>query len=178
LQQASSADFGEFRDVLIGLGVSHVWPGYGSALFIEFGELTPSNLIRRSGSRGNPKGQMGLMVGFGWRIERGSSIICGSDGDEANWPFILDRLKDAKVVDASLIGRLPEISLELTNGDFLVSFTSAEGNPEWALADHRDPKRSRWLSVREGRIQVETTPSSLSGSSRGSTVQLLRRISP
>jgi hypothetical protein len=155
-----STDFGEFRDALAGLVISHIWRGYGSALFIEFGELTPSKHIRRDGARGNPKGRMGLMLDCDWRIERGLSIVCGSGGDDADWKATFDSLKDAKVADASLVGRLAEICIELTSGDFLVSFTSAEGDPQWALADRRDPERSRWLSVRGGLLQTEIEPPS------------------
>jgi hypothetical protein len=69
-----------FRDALIGLPLSHVWRGYGSAIFLEFGRLTPRT--RRSGEAGNPRGELGLMIQWSWRIEDTVSILCGSWSQE------------------------------------------------------------------------------------------------
>ena len=145
-----SAQFDEYRQALIGLEVSHVWRGYGSALFIEFGMLKP--VRRLDGSEGNPNGELGLTVEWSWRIENKSSIVCGSWSDESIWQATFDSLKGETVVNALLFGRLPELSVELTNGLFIVTFMTAEGDPEWALGDHRAPEGSRWLSVRDGRL--------------------------
>jgi hypothetical protein len=61
-----------FRNALIGKPVSHVWRGYGSAFFLEFGKLTPRK--RKSGEAGNPMGELTLMVEWSWRIERKYSM--------------------------------------------------------------------------------------------------------
>jgi hypothetical protein len=52
---------------MLGMEVTHVWRGYGSALFLEMGKLTPQ--MRRDGTPGNPKGEMELMIEWNWRIE-------------------------------------------------------------------------------------------------------------
>lgn len=67
--------FNEFCAPLIGLTINNIWQGYGSAIFLEFGrlEIRP----RRDGSPGNPRGEWGLMVEWGWRIEGKRRIWCG-----------------------------------------------------------------------------------------------------
>ncbi len=95
------------------------------------------------------------MVEWSWRIENRTSVVCGSWSDESIWQSAFDKLKGARVVDLWLFGRLPEISIGLTNDLFLSTFMTAEGDPEWALADRRVAPLSRWLSVRDGQLQVE-----------------------
>jgi len=67
-----------FRAALIGRRVSHVWRGYGSALFLEFGALSPSEGMRKDGSSRAPKGELGLTIQWSWRFEVERSIVCGS----------------------------------------------------------------------------------------------------
>jgi hypothetical protein len=142
--------FDEFASPLVGLEVSHVWRGYGSALFLEFGDLTPRGR-RRDGTERNPSGQMGLMIEWSWRIERPRSILCGSFSDESKWPGAFKRLLGATVSEVGTFGRLPELAVGLSNGLFVVSFMTAEGQPEWTLIDRRLPDAC-WLAVRGGRI--------------------------
>ncbi|TYC87994.1 hypothetical protein FMM79_11085 [Novosphingobium sp. BW1] len=52
--------FQSFATSLIGLPISHVWRGYGAALFIELGNLTP--VAKHDGSPGNPEGEVSLGV--------------------------------------------------------------------------------------------------------------------
>jgi hypothetical protein len=156
-----SPQFDRFRQDLIGLEVSHIWRGYGSALFVEFGALKPSSATRRDGSQGNPEGELTLMVEWSWRIENKTSVVCGSCSDESIWQPTFDSLKGQKVVNAWLFGRLPEVSIELTNDLFIVTFMTAEGDPEWAFGDRRGQEGSRWLSVRGGQLQTEFTPAKL-----------------
>lgn len=64
-----------FFDALIGKPVSHIWSGHGSAIFIEFGELT----IRTNEDKNTaqPFGELSLMIEWSWRIERPKSILGG-----------------------------------------------------------------------------------------------------
>ena len=152
----ATREFTAFAAPLIGLPVSHVWRGHGSALFLEFGQLRPSNLIRRDGSSGNPRGEMSLMIEWSWRIEGRRSILCGSWSDEQKWPRTFGLMRGATMTNAALFGRLPEIELSLSNGIHLMSFMTAEGSPEWALIDRRGDK-SHSLSVRRGTLRHETS---------------------
>ena len=133
---------------LVGMRVGHLWRGYGSAIFLEFGALS-SGRVRRDGSPGNPKGELAIGIQWSWRIEDATSIICGSWSEEALWEPAFDLLGRSHVVGLSLFGRLPEIDLALSESRHLVSFATAEGQPEWSLADRRSAPHV-WLSVRDG----------------------------
>ncbi|MEG8055022.1 hypothetical protein QP185_20580 [Sphingomonas aerolata] len=64
--------FEPFAASLIGLPISHVWRGYGSAIFIECGKLHP--VANRDGSTGHPEGEVSL--GVEWELAHR-----GCDGD-------------------------------------------------------------------------------------------------
>jgi hypothetical protein len=136
-----------FRTATRGMKVSHVWRGHGSALFLEFGNLTPRN--RRDGSPGNPQGEVGFMIEWSWRIEDERSIVCGSFSNEELWGPAFDRLVGREVTDLSTFGRLPEILLSLAGNLHVASFMTADGDPAWALFDRRPPKNVT-LSCRSG----------------------------
>jgi len=144
-----------YRRALIGLPVSHVWNGHGSALFLEFGALTPH--VRKDGTPGEPDGEMGLMVEWSWRIEQGAAILCGSWSDEALWRPAFERLMGRAVVDVRLFGRLPEIEIVLGDDLRVLSFMTAAGEPCWVLFDRRGA-RNQWLCVEAGRVQAQATP--------------------
>ncbi|MDQ9170857.1 hypothetical protein Q8A64_10590 [Oxalobacteraceae bacterium R-40] len=140
-----------FADALTGLPVSHVWRGHGSALFVEFGRL--QSQTRRDGSSGAPQGAITLMIEWSWRIEGPGSILVGSWSDEFGWNKVFEKLLGANVVSAETFGLLPEIAISLSNGLRIVSFMTAEGQPQWSLISRLTPKGS--LSVKEGRLYVE-----------------------
>ena len=65
------------RIALVGMEVAHLWRGHGSAIFLEFGTLSPGS-VRRDGSPGNPMGEITIGIEWSWRIENANSIVCGS----------------------------------------------------------------------------------------------------
>ena len=133
----------DFARPLIGMPVSHVWRGHGSAIFVEFGELKQPKIHPRNGSLMQPDGEMGLMIEWSWRIEGPRSIVCGSWSSERRWPAALRRLLGARVVKVETFGRLPELSISLSNNLHLASLMTAEGQPQWSLFDRRSPATSR-----------------------------------
>jgi hypothetical protein len=143
-----------FRDALIGLPLSHLWRGYGSAIFLEFGRLTQSTRTRSDGSPQNPRGEFSLMIEWSWRIEGTRSILCGSWSDAPLWEPTFDLLRNRAVTDLSVAGRLPEVVVALTEDHFVSSFMTAEGDPSWALLDRRGDA-IRTLHVREGKLKTE-----------------------
>jgi hypothetical protein len=151
----AQAQLQRIKPTLVGLPVTHVWRGYGSSLFLEFGELHPRT--RRDGSQGNSQGEMGLMIHWSWRIEGPRSILCGSWSNERRWPAAFARLLDARVLEISIFGRLPEIDLGLSNGLHVVSLMTAEGQPQWTLFDRHDRKNQCWVNVKRGVLCFETT---------------------
>lgn len=140
-----------FETALVGHRISHVWRGYGSALFLELGALTPR--VRRDGSVEAPSGQTTVMIEWSWRIERPKSILGGSWSHEQRWPGMFKKLQGTTVTAARLFGALPELELSLSNGLRVVSFMTAEGQPEWAVISRKSPKAT--LSVRRGVLHVE-----------------------
>ena len=81
---------GAYREALLGLPVSHVWRGHGTALFVEFGELHAKK--KHDGSMGNPTGDITLMIEWSWRIEKPRSILGGSWSSERRWPDMFEKL--------------------------------------------------------------------------------------
>lgn len=142
-----------FRIALKGMRVSHVWRGHGSALFLEFGQLTPKS--RRDGNPADPDGEIGLMVQWHWRIEEGRSIVCGSTGDEALWPPAFDKIVGLEIKDLSTFGHLPELHLSLEKDFSVLSFQTEEGNPGWVLFDRREGERQLTVHCEDGVIQEE-----------------------
>jgi len=144
--------FDTFASPLIGLPVRHIWQGYGSTIFLEFGELRPR--LEQDGSAGQSEGQMGLMIERSWRIEDRTSIRCGSWSDEAQWPDVFALLLGSEVRYVKTFGRLPEIEIGLSNGMHILSFMTAEGLPTWTLFDRRSPDERR-LSFEQGGFTVD-----------------------
>src|SRR5580658_5239619 len=134
--QNAQNEYATFSAPVIGLPISRVWQGYGSAIFFEFGRIQPSR--RLDGSPGSPRGEWTLMIEWSWRIEGKRRIWCGSWSDGERWPRAFARLQNQAVSSISLIGRLPEIDLTLANGLHVVSMMTAEGNPAWSLMQRRD----------------------------------------
>ena len=142
----------QFAAATRGMPVSHVWRGYGSALFIELGKLTPS--MRRDGSPSEAMGEIEIMIEWSWRIEDQRSILCGSWSDEELWAPSFARLLGQNVDDLSVFGRLPELMLSLSGGLHVSSFMTAEGDPAWTVFDRRGPI-ARTLDCRLGVVAVD-----------------------
>jgi hypothetical protein len=147
--------FEVYRSKLRNAEVSHVWRGHGSALFVEFGFLSPGH-ARADGRLGNPTGEFGVMVQWSWRMEEGSQITCGSWSNEELWVPTFARFIGKKVIDISLVGRLPEIEIELSDELYLLSFMTADGEPAWTIFDRTaGDGQHRWLKVKDGRLVEE-----------------------
>lgn len=140
-----------FIDALVGKVASHIWRGHGSALFIEFGELTPRK--RRNGTEGNPDGELTLMIEWSWRIERPRSILGGSWSSQGRWKGMFDKLLGSTVESITIFGHLPEISVSFSNGLRVTSYMTAEGQPAWAILT-RKPFIGH-LSVERGRLAID-----------------------
>ncbi len=135
---------------LIGFELTHMWQGYGSAIFAEFGKLTES--FKRDGSPANPSGEISLMIQWSWRIEHQNQILFGAWDDELDWEQEFKKhLVGKKVVDCYLFGKVPEICVELDNGYRVVSFVVVGGDPQWTLFDRR-AEDSTWFSIKQGRL--------------------------
>lgn len=147
------------RKALIGLPISHLWRGHGSAIFLEFGRLTPR--IRLDGSLGNPCGEWSMMIEWNWRFERPRSILGGAWSDPRRWPGFFRAVLDSSVTDLQAVGTLPEIELSLSNGMRVCTFMNDAGQPAWSFIDYRASPLECW-SVARGRIVHEQLKASAS----------------
>jgi hypothetical protein len=147
-----------FREPLKGLPLSYLWRGAGSAIFLEFGRLTPSTRTRLDGTPRNPRGEFSLMIQWSWRIENATSILCGSWSKETLWQPTFDQLRNKVVAELSVVGRLPEIVVALSESLYVSSFMTAEGDPQWCLFDRRDAAL-RTMTVKDGCLNSFVDPS-------------------
>lgn len=139
----------QFRDLtrpLLGMPVSHAWRGYGSAIFLELSELSPSGR-----KRNNPDGAASLMVQWSWRVESPGAIRFGSWSTEAGITKGVASLVGHTILDIEVVGRLPELVLTLDRRRWLHTFMTAEGQPEWSIRLLDDT----WVNVRRGLLQRE-----------------------
>lgn len=143
-------DFAEFVKSAIGLKVSYVWRGYGSAIFVELGELS-EHVLPNGRKLRNPIGEWTIIIEWSWRLEGKRRIWCGSWSDEEKWMPTLQRLLGASVTKLELIGRLPELVVDFSNGLHLMSLMTAGGQPQWGLVDHR---RGMDVGVEFGHVVV------------------------
>lgn len=143
-----------FRDGLLGLPVAHVWRGYGTAIFLEFGPLSPSKKQRSDGSARNPEGEFGLMIEWSWRVESARKIRGGSWSDDETLLSLIADLVGRTVQDVSTFGRLPEIAFAFSGQRYLLSFMTEEGQPEWTIFDRRGPAK-RCISCKRGQLVEE-----------------------
>lgn len=146
-----AASVEHYRKALRQQLLSAVGRGYGSAIFLEFGNLLPRH--KRDGSLADPHGEYTVMIEWSWRIESEDAIICGSWSDEANQEDVLKSLIGRSVEDVWTFGRLPELCVALTGGIYVTSFMTAEGQPEWTIIEQsHEGKEPRSISVENGRV--------------------------
>jgi len=125
----SEADFRESISPLIGLPISRPWLGYGSALFLELGDLSPPN----HGGQVSEKGDYAIFINWDWRVESTSQVLFGSSNDRKEINAGLAGLKDSKIISLEINGPIAEISLNLSNGSTLKSMVMHSGNPQWNI---------------------------------------------
>jgi hypothetical protein len=144
-------EFDSLAASLIGLPISYIWRGYGSAIFLEFGEL--SLLSKRDGSPGHPEGEVSLGVEWSWRIEDRDTIRCGSWSEEERWEPSLGLIRQSRISRCELFGTLPEVVITTDIGVSFLSFSTTDGQPRWQLIDRRNGP-ARWFTVRDGQLHL------------------------
>ncbi len=153
----TSDTFYELTRPIIGMPVSHVWRGYGSAIFLEIGKLTREKLQRKDGRELLlVRGQYGIMIEWSWRVEHPQSIYFGSWSTDQIINNRLNGLKDKTILALEIEGRLPELVVQLSGGLWVHSFATSEGQPEWCLFLNRKRSPHKWLKSERGRLLKET----------------------
>lgn len=121
---------------LIGQELTKVKRGYGSSLLIETGEL------HHQPEQGYLQGEYGIMLEWSWRIEDNNHIVCGSWSNDEILDSAPQLLTGRTIETIAFTQRIKELYITLSDGLWLASFMTADGNPEWSI---RDSDQS-WLS--------------------------------
>ncbi|WP_035612695.1 DUF3027 domain-containing protein [Haloferula sp. BvORR071] len=131
---------------LIGLEVSLLWKGYGTAIFLELGVLGPPS---RPGGRGN--GEACIAIEEDWRVETQRAVAFGSSDSRGEIAAGIASLQGSLMTAISFAGRIRELLVEFSNGQGLRTMVMTRRDPEWSI---RLPD-GRWLGVEAGRITLD-----------------------
>ncbi len=149
--------FHELARPIIGMSVSRAWRGYGSAIFLEIGKLTRETRRLKDGQELLiVRGQYGIMLEWSWRVERPKSIYFGSWSTDRIINNRLSGLKGKTILAIETEGRLPELIVQLSEGLWVHSFETSEGQPGWCLFLDRKRSPHEWLKSERGRLLKET----------------------
>ena len=114
---------------LIGLTVSLPWKGYGSAIFLELGELA----LLDSGRQHHNKGQACISVEWDWRVEAEETVLYGSSNSGPEIESGIVALRGTTIHGLSVVGQVPELRVQFSNGHRLCSMVMVSGDPEWSI---------------------------------------------
>jgi hypothetical protein len=136
----------EFTSALAGLQVSRPWKGYGSAIFLELGELSETRGFRG----GNVTGQACISIEWDWRLEFGSCVVAGSSDSGPAIHECLKLLRDETVTSIEIAGEVPELVIVFSTGHAMRSMAMLRGDPQWSIR----AENGSWLYVRSGDLVV------------------------
>jgi hypothetical protein len=141
-------DFQALVQPLLGLMVSLPWKGYGSAIFLELGALAPLESQRRHKNNG----EACISVEWDWRVEAEAAVLFGSSNSRPKIESGIHSLRGTTIQALTVVGQVPELVVQFSNGYCLRSMVMATGNPEWSikLTD------GRWVYAEGGHLLVGT----------------------
>lgn len=121
MRKISTSEVLAIIEPFIGMTVHRVRRGHGSAIFLEISEKESHSV------------ELTVMIEWSWRVERSSEIWFGSWSDEDFFTESLKKLVGLELKSISFLQRLPEVVMELGEDTWICSFSTVEGDPEWAL---------------------------------------------
>ena len=136
----------EFIQAVVGKKVTHIWRGYGTAIFIEVGVLTKDD------SENNPSGEFTIAIEGTWRLEEKDKVIYGADNDDVTLTKSIKCLEDLEVTNIKFFGRLKEIEIEFDNSIYLSSFAMNSGELEWSVRSNKT-----WLYYKSNEFVFEVS---------------------
>jgi len=113
---------------LVGLPVSMPWKGYGSAIFLELG-----NLVQPKRSRHHPNGEANISIEWDWRVEEGSTVKYGSSNSRPDIKCGIEGLRGVSIEEILIHGQVPELLIQFSNAQRLVSSVMVTGDPAWSI---------------------------------------------
>ena len=149
LRPISREEFHALSRHLVGMPVSRAWRGHGSAVFLELGALHVHQSPR--GPTGD-QGEATVMVEWSWRVEGPRSVRFGSWSTDRRMDNAIPGLAGRTVESVEAWGRIPELAVGLSGGLALVSFTTVESQPQWAVF----LREGDWVFVQRGRLFRDT----------------------
>ena len=114
-----------FINSVAGQIVASVWRGAGTAIFFEIGEVDDS--VKP------PTGEYGVAIEWSWRVEEGRSILVGSFNNDEEIESVKSLLTGQSIEFVELYGEIPELCVKSSSGRRLLSFATANGDPEWSV---------------------------------------------
>lgn len=122
--------------------ISRPWKGYGSAIFLELGQLS----TQMSSERGYDYGEACIDIQWDWRLESDIEVVCGSSNSSPEIELHMGKLLDLSIAGIAVNGQPSELTVQLSNGLRLRSMAMVSGDPQWAI----QLKDKTWLSCDRG----------------------------
>jgi len=97
---------------------------------------------------GQKKAELGLSIYYHWRVEGSKSLLFGNSSGVRKIDNGISTLSGHTILEISLVGRLPEHYVKLSGNKWVCSFTSWQGQPEWAV----NLSDGSWFQVERGRL--------------------------
>jgi hypothetical protein len=132
---------------LVGHTVSLPWKGYGSAIFLELGQLTPVVYKRHQHERG----EACIEIEWDWRVEEGAGVLYGSSNSRPEIASCIRSLQGTRIQSLDVIGDVPELVVRFSNGQCLRSMAMLTGEPMWSIK----LPGGRWVRVEGGILRFE-----------------------
>ena len=153
----SEKEIHEYLDRCVNLPVSDTWRGYGTAIFLELGNLRRHTNPEKYQSKG--QGDITVMIEWSWRIEGQRSIIVGSFDTNKIMDNKIKTIIDRKVEKIAVIGKLPELYIQLSGNRWLHSFATEAGQPQWGVIFRNEG----CLKVMRGKVYFEADENKKNG---------------
>ncbi len=138
-------DFTAETKPLLGSRVGHAWKGYGSAIFLELGNLTPPKSERLIHSSGD----WCIAIEWDWRVELGSSVLFGSSNSGAEIAERISDLVGSTIQSIQTFGEVTELLVSLSTGHRIRTTVMVTGDPEWSIK----LAENEWLYVTDGELK-------------------------
>lgn len=132
---------------LVGLTVSLPRKGYGSAVFLELGQLTPVVFNRHQ----YENGEACIEIGWDWRVEEGASVLYGSSNSRPEIASGISSLQGTRIQSIDVIGDVPELAVRFSNGQCVRSMAMLTGEPMWSIK----LPGGRWVRAEGGILRFE-----------------------
>ena len=139
-------DFAAETKPLIGSRVGHAWKGYGCALFLELGNLTPPKSDRLS----HPSGDQCIAIEWDWRVELGSGVLFGSSNTGSKIAERITELETSTIQSIQTFGDVPELLVSLSTGHRIRTTVMVAGDPQWSIK----LTENEWLYVVDGELRL------------------------